>query len=145
NASGARSGTATIGQRTLRVTQGADACGALDVTPQTAVRSSGLTYIPFSTYFYSANIFVTNKSQSVIRGPVFVVLIGLPTDFGFPDDAGLLGDQLLTKCFTSGGLGDYLLLVSPEDMPAGKTVGIPEVFWTQSLSNWWLLSYSTKV
>ncbi len=104
------------------------------------MQGDGLTYIPSSTYLYSESITVRNTSGSVIRGPIYLVLIGLPTNYGFPNDSGLFGPQLITTCFSSQG--DYLLPLSGDLLP-GQRVGLPLVFFTQSLSGW--IRYSTKV
>ncbi|MFN0172995.1 MAG: kelch repeat-containing protein [Bryobacteraceae bacterium] len=142
NSGGPRSGTATIAGSTFSATQGAGVCGALDVTSQIGVSRSGLTFIYPSSYLYSGGISVTNNSGSVVRGPVWIALIGLPTHYGFPNDSGLVGNQRITTCFSP--LGDYLLLVSGADMAPGRTrVGIPLVFFTQGLGGF--IQYSTKV
>ena len=52
-------GTATIAGQPFSVTQGAGACGALDVTSQVSVTRTQLVPIPFSTMF-SQNITVRN-------------------------------------------------------------------------------------
>jgi hypothetical protein len=141
NTNGARFGTATIAGQTFSVTQGAGACGALDVTSQMSVTRSGLTWIPFTSYYYSQTITVRNTSGSVIHGPVYLVLLGEPTHYGYPNDSGLLGSQVLTTCFSTQG--DYRLLVSSGDMQAGQSVGIPLVFFTQRISGG--IQYQTKV
>lgn len=139
NAGGPRSGTATIAGQTFSATQGAGACGAFDVTSKVRVSASGLSYIYPSSYFWSQTITVANTSGSVISGPVYLVLLGLPTHLGYPRDAGLLGSQLITTYFSPQG--DYLLLLSGDVQP-GQTIGIPLVFFTQSL---FPPRYSTKV
>ena len=140
NAGGPRSGTATIAGKTFSATQGAGACGALDVSSQMQVTRNGLNLIYPSSYLYSSSITVTNRGSSIF-GPVWIALIGLPTNLGFPNDSGLLGSQRLTTCFSSPG--DYLLLVSGFDMAPGQSIGIPLVFFTQGFGGG--LQYSTKV
>lgn len=142
NAGGPRSGTATIAGQTFSVTQGAGACGALDVSSQMQVNRSGRTFIYPSSYLYSGNITVTNRSSSPVFGPVWIALVGLPTNVGFPNDSGLFGNQRLTTCFSSSP-GDYLVLVSGFDVAPGQSIGIPLVFFSQRLGG--SLQYSTKV
>ena len=85
-------------------------------------------------------IVVRNKSSSVIRGPVYVVLIGEPTHFGYPYDSLLLGSQPITTCVTP--LGDYLLPISGDLMP-GASAGYATAWMTQSSLG--RISYSVKV
>jgi hypothetical protein len=128
NTGGSRSGTATIAGQTFSVTQGAGACGALDVTSQVAVSGSGLTLIPFSTYLFSQSL--TVGSGSTPGAPLYLVLLGMPNHRAYPNGAFLLGNQLITKCFSVQG--DYLLPV-PASSQSGQRVGIPLVWATQSL------------
>jgi hypothetical protein len=137
NSGGSRSGTVTIAGQTFSATQGAGACGALDVTSQMGVFQGGLGWVPPN--LYPQRITVRNNSGSVIRGPVFLVLIGEPTWYGFPFDSFLLGGGSTTSCFSSPG--DYLVLVSG-DMQAGQTVEIPLVWITQTFGS---VRYSIKV
>jgi len=139
NTGGARAGTATVAGQTITVSQGGGACGALDVTALVAVHQSGRTPIPW-TNLYSQTITVRNNSGSVINGPIYLVTIGEPTNFGFPNDSGLLGSQLLTHCFSPQG--DYLLLLSGNLQP-GQTVGVPLVWFEQSFTA--RISFSTVV
>jgi YVTN family beta-propeller protein len=142
NSGSALTGTATIAGQTFSVTQaapGASACGALDVSLQTQVQRSQLTPRPWSN-LYSESITVRNTSGSVIRGPLFLVLIGEPTHYGYPNDSGLMGSQLITTCFSSQG--DYLLPFSG-DLQPGQAAGLPLVFFTQSFTAW--IRYTTKV
>lgn len=141
NADGQRSGTVTIAGQTFSATQatpGASACGALDVTSQVAVNQGGLGWIPPS--LYSQTDTVRNTSGSVIRGPVYLVLIGEPTTNGFPYDSFLNGNQLRTGCFRSQG--DYLLPVTFGDLKPGQTVGYPMLWFKQTYGS---IRYSTKV
>jgi len=138
NNGGTRSGTATVAGNAFSVTQGAGACGALDVSSQTNVFETGLTWIPLSDY--SQAITVTNASGSVIHGPVYVVLLGEPTHLGYPDDSFLVGSQLTTKCFSSGG--DYLLPVSFGDLKPGQKAGYQLLWTTQTFGR---IGYTTKV
>ena len=139
NTGGPRSGTATIAGQTFTVNQGAGACGAVDVTSQVSVSGSGLTYIPFSTYEYRQSL--TISSSSDIFGPVYLVLIGEPTHYGFPNDSGLIGGGSTTSCFSSPG--DYLILISGTDLVPGHPVGVPLVWFKQSLNG--VIRYSFKV
>jgi hypothetical protein len=129
NTGGPRSGTATIAGQTFTVNEGAGACGALDVTSKVSVSGTGLTYIPFSTYDYSQTITVSSSSD--IFGPVYLVLIGEPTHYGYPNDSGLIGGGSTTSCFSSPG--DYLILISGTDLVPGHPVGVPLVWFKQSL------------
>ena len=142
NTGGARSGTVTIAGQTFSVTQaapGATACGAFDVTSQVAITDTSHSHwIPPNEY--SGSIVVRNNSGAVIHGPVYVVLVGEPTHYGFPNDSFLLGSQLETTCFTSQG--DYLLPVSFGDLQPGQT-GVYGTGWiTQTFGR---ISYSIKV
>jgi hypothetical protein len=140
NPGGPRSGTVTIAGKTFSATQGAGACGALDATSQATVFRTGLSFVPFSTYLYSQTVTVQNTSGSVIRGPVYLALIGLPTHVGYPNDSGLLGNQSTTTCFSSQG--DYLIPVGG-DLQPGQSVPLPLMFFTQRLSG--TIQYTTKV
>ena len=141
NTGGARSGTVTIAGQTFSVTQappGATACGALDVTSQVAITdTSHSNWIPPNEY--SGSIVIRNNSGSVIHGPAYLVLIGEPTHFGFPNDSFLIGSQLETTCFTQG---DYLLPVSAGDLQPGQTAGYATAWITQTFGR---ISYSLKV
>jgi hypothetical protein len=143
NIGGPRTGTATIAGQTFSVTQSASACGAVDVTSQVRVNRSGLTYLPFTSYLYSGNITVTNthSSGSAISGPLFLVLMGLPTHRGYPDDSGLLGPQLQTTCFSAQG--DYLVPLPGGALAFGQARTIPLVFVSQRLAGG--IFYSTRV
>ncbi len=127
NTGGPRSGTATIAGQTFTVNQGAGACGALDVTSEVGVSPSGLTYIPFSTYLYSQRITVSSSSD--IFGPVYLVLIGEPTYYGYPKDSGLYGGGSTTSCFSSPG--DYLILISGTDLVPGHPAVVPLLWFKQ--------------
>jgi hypothetical protein len=109
NTGGARSGTATIAGLTFSVTEGAGACGALDVTSQVQVFPGGFTWIPPTPTLYEQNITLRNSSGTVISGPVYLVLIGQPTLNSslatFPPPPGGL-----TTCFDPQG--DYLVAVA---------------------------------
>jgi hypothetical protein len=138
NTGGPRSGTATIAGLTFSVSQGVGACGALDVTSQMSVTETQLIPIPFSNEF-SQTITVRNSSASVIHGPVYVVLLGEPTHYGFPYDSFLLGTQPVTTCFSPKG--DYLLPVSG-DLQPGQTGGYGLVWTLQTFGR---VQYTTKV
>jgi hypothetical protein len=137
NTGAERSGTATIAGQTFKVTEGAGACGALDVTSEASVTETQLIPIPFSSD-YSQSIAVRNTSGSAIPGPVYIVLLGEPTHYGYPHDSFLSGTQLETTCFSQG---DYLLLVSG-DLQPGQTGGY-DLLWT--LQPFGRIQYTTKV
>jgi hypothetical protein len=133
NTTSERSGTATIAGSIVKVTQGAGACGALDVTSRVKVTQGGLTWIPPST-LYGQTISLLNSSSSVIQGPVYLVLLGQPSHNppGFPLDysnSGLVLPPPLTTCFSPKG--DYLLPIATNLQP-GQIV-------TKSLT--WIVGY----
>jgi len=140
NTGSSRSGTVTIGSQTLSVTQSAGACGALDVTFEMIVRPGFPEYIYPSTYDYSETISVANGSGTVMPGPIYLVLVGMPNHEPYPNGNGLVGSQLLTTCFSKQG--DYLLPVA-ETMQRNQIVELPLLFFTQSLGG--SLRYTTKV
>lgn len=125
NTSGPRSSTVTIAGQTFTVSEGAGACGATDISRETSVSSSGLSWIWNTDKWYSQTITVTNGTRSTIPGPIYLALIGTPTHNGYPNDLFLLGNQIITRCFSPQG--DYLLLVSGSLSP-GQSVGLP-VIW----------------
>jgi YVTN family beta-propeller protein len=137
NLGSTRTGTATIAGQTFTVTQGgqvAGVCGALDVSPQLSVQRSNLTPIPWSNDF-SQTITVRNASGSVIRSPIFVVLVGEPTHYGYPNDSGLFATEPITTCFTP--LGDYSVpLPLSGDLLPGQSAQLGLVFWTQRFTVW---------
>ena len=103
-----------------------------------SVTETQLIPIPFSNEF-SQTITVRNSSASVIHGPVYVVLLGEPTHYGFPYDSFLLGTQPVTTCFSPKG--DYLLPVSG-DLQPGQTGGYGLVWTLQTFGR---VQYTTKV
>ena len=121
--------TSTIGTPT-------SACGAIDVTSEMSVHSSGLTPVGFGNWNeYSQTITITNNSGSAIPLPVYIVLVGEPTNFGYPYDTFLYGGGAVTKCFSPSG--DYSVLPSPQGvgsgattMPPGQTAGA-RLLWYQ--------------
>ena len=119
NTGGPRSGTVTIAGQTFSATQGAGACGALDVTSQ-APPSPG----PFIPYVFGLNqkITVTNRSPGFIAGPVYLVLIGEPTHYGDYRDTFLGVNPGTTTCFST--LGDYLIPVAGGGLAPNQTVSI---------------------
>lgn len=126
----ARFATVTVGGQSITVTQasttgtGASACGAVDVTSQVNVQPSGLTLVPFGGWNeYSQTITVTNISGAPIPLPVYIVLVGEPTYYAFPDNSYLLSGGPITTCFSSPG--DYLVLPSPQGVGSGATVMPP--------------------
>jgi all-beta uncharacterized protein len=143
NTGGPRTGTAMIAGQTFSVSQGAGACGAVDVTSRVRVDRGGLTYVPFTSYLYSGNITVGNTGSpaSAIPGPLFLVLEGLPTAFGYPNDSGLNGPQTKTTCFSPEG--DYLIPFSGGSLPYGRFVTLPLMFFTQRVSG--TINYKPRV
>src|SRR5262249_2921034 len=140
NTGGARTGTVTIAGQTFAVSQGGGACGALDVTAETSVLRGGLSYIPFTTYFYSGTITVKNTSAVTLHPPLYVVLVGLPNHFGYPYGDGSLG-AVQTTCFTPAG--DNMYLLPTGDLPPGRSIPIAPLFFTQSLFG--SISYQPRV
>jgi hypothetical protein len=138
NTGGQRSGIAAIAGQTFSVTQGAGACGALDISSQVSVTRTQLIPIPFSTDF-SQSITVRNNSGAVVHGPIYVTLLGEPTHYGFPNDSFLVGNQLETTCFSTQG--DYLLPVSG-DLQPGQTAGYALLWTAQTFG---IIQYTTKV
>lgn len=140
-----RTGTAIIAGQVFSATQpaaGVMACGALDVTSQVAVNESGLTWIWLSNFQYSQTITVRNLSSSVIHGPVYLVTVGEPTNYGFGSNSGLQGGGAVTHCFSS--TGDYLiLLLPPGDLLPGQAVGTDLVWFEQS--QYLMPTYRTRV
>jgi len=134
-----RTGTVTIAGKTFSVTEGAGGCGALDVTSQMAIVSTGLVQEPFSANF-TQSILITNNSGGVLHGPVYLVLLGEPTHYGAPYDSVLLYGDPLTACYSSPG--DYLVAVSSGDMAAGVNVTIP-LTWNIDTNG--RVEYTTKV
>jgi hypothetical protein len=133
NTGSSRSGTATIAGQTFSITQGAGACGALDVTSQVRVYQSGLSWIPFSTYEFSESITVYTSESNL-----YLVLLGLPNHQPYPYGTGIFGNQLITTCFSSQG--DYMI---PLPTPISGQTGVPMVLFSQSLSD--SLEYSVKI
>jgi len=132
---GFRSGTATIAGQTFSVTQGAGACGAVDVTSEMTVKQSGLTYVFPSSL--GELVTVKNNSGAAVNGPVYLVLLGVPDN----GNGVLGGSQSLTTCYSPQG--DYLLLASANSMPAGQSVVLPLLFSTQGFGVG--VEYTTKV
>ncbi len=142
NTGNSRSGTVTIAGQTFSVTQGAGACGALDVTSETVVSRSGLTWgAPFEPNWYYGKITVTNSSGGVMGGPVYLVTLGLPNHRSDPYGAELYGPYSLTTCFSSQG--DSLVPVTLGSMQSGQSVTIPLTITTDSPAA--PIGYSTKV
>jgi sugar lactone lactonase YvrE len=142
NSGTARTGDIAIAGQSLTVTQGAgDAtvCGSTDVTPRVSVARTGLAWDP-PGYVFSNAITVRNTSGSAIAGPVYLVLVGLPTHFSYPYNTYLLGSQLETSCFTAAG--DYLIPVASGLAP-GQAAGVPLVYVEQSASAG--INYQIKV
>jgi hypothetical protein len=119
NTGGSRSGTVTIAGQTLSVTQaapGANACGALDVTSQVNVSRGGYSPIsPAGSNLWHQQVTITNNSGAAINGPLFYVLIGLPT----PSGVGLTSAPPSTFCFSSKG--DSYVYVSA-GLPSGAHI-----------------------
>jgi hypothetical protein len=133
NTGGSRSGTATIAGLTFTITQGAGACGALDVTSQVTVSLGGYTWLTIDQY--EQNLVLRNTSGSIINpsiipGPVYLVLLGVPTHHPLIDNDNTslaTGAPLaLTTCFSTQG--DYLVTVSLGDLAWGQTVS-EEFLW----------------
>ena len=118
NGGSQRSGTATIAGQTFTVSQGAGACGAINVG--NAAQGPLLFFsVGFGVTYYNQEISFTNSSATTLRGPLYVVLGGLPTHHGIsPPDSALATlppGTTLTTCFTPGG--DYLVPISGDLAP----------------------------
>ncbi len=149
NTGGPRSGTVTIAGQTYTVTEGAGACGAVDVS--TEVHVSAGQFIPFSVGFgsslFTQTVSVTNTSSSVIQGPVYLVTIGMPTH-QFPTDPSFANSGLattppgttFTTCFTAAG--DYLIPLAVGSLGPGQTVNLGALTWIAGPGG---LGYSTRV
>jgi hypothetical protein len=115
---------------------GSNFCGAVDLTSQFSFHTTGLSSVPFGNWNeYSENISITNNGPAVAL-PVFIVLMGEPTHFGYPDNSALYGGGAVTLCFSAG---DYLVLPSPQgigsiatSMPTGLTASAPLLWVKQS-------------
>jgi hypothetical protein len=141
NGGAARSGAGTIAGQALTVTQsgaGTAVCGATEVTSLVSVGLTGLSWIP--PYTFSQTLTVRNASGTVIHGPLFAVLIGEPTHYGYPYNSMLAGGGPVTRCFSSQG--DYLVQVSG-DLPAGQT-GTAGLTWLIQ-SNFAHIGFSIRV
>jgi len=155
NTGAARSGTVTIAGQTFSATQsatqGADACGALDVTSQVGVTQGQFNFfsLEFGTAIFYQNVTVMNTSSGVVPGPVYLALIGLPTHHHslFGPESFLLvlpPGTAATTCFTPVDdypiPGDYLIPISGGLQP-GQSVPLLLTFGQGG----WPLSYSAKV
>jgi hypothetical protein len=141
NTGGPRSGTATIADQVFSITEGGGACGALDVTATIGplVRRSGYTPVFTSVYDFTQNITI---GPGPIPGPLYLVLVGEPTHYGFPHDSGLLNPptNLVTTCFSSAG--DYLIPVSG-GLTAGQFTSLGLEWYLQGFGA--VVQYSIKV
>jgi hypothetical protein len=108
NTGGPRSGSATIAGKTFTVTQGAGACGALDVTSEATVDLGGLTFVTnVGGLYYDQTLAVRNISGAPIPGPIYLVTLGEPTHNPVNFNTGLVSPPGLTTCFDPQG--DYLV------------------------------------
>jgi hypothetical protein len=111
-----RSGTATAAGTTISVTQGAGACGAVDVTSQAVPSRGRYTGFPPDPTLFQQYFTITNQTSSAISGPLNLVLEGLPTSTG----AGLANGFGFTFCFRS--TGDYIVPFAPGGLAARQSM-----------------------
>jgi hypothetical protein len=103
-------------------------CGsALDVTANVRVQRLSYQPVPYSIYLYTQHITVTNTSGSTIRGPLFIVFVGLPN---LQSQVGIVGFPSLTSCFSPQG--DTVGLLSGGDLAPGASVDLQPLFATQN-------------
>ncbi len=147
NAGGSRSGTLTIAGQTYTVTQGPSTCGDLDVSGEANVSAGQffLFSVGFGEAFFTQTVSVT--SSSIIKGPVYLVTVGMPTHL-FPSDPTFINSGLApappgttsTTCFTAAG--DYLIPISTGNLLPGQTVNLGTLSWLRGDAP---LGYSTRV
>jgi len=143
NTGSPRTGTLTMAGLSHTVRQDAGACGALDVSHLTFVFRSTPSWIYPSSYLYSSDVRITNTSSQPILGPLFLVLVGLPNNASYPRQVGLIGNQLITRCFSPSG--DYMIpfISSGAALNPRQSRSIPLVFFTQLFGT--PILYSTKI
>ncbi len=118
NTGGIRSGTVTIAGNTYSVTQGAGACGALDVTSQYSVNLGGFVWE--SPTLLWEDLVVRGPAP---LGPLYLVLLGQPNHQPPPNDTFLYGVSTLTTCFSSQG--DYILPIpNTTATPTGASIPV---------------------
>jgi Putative binding domain, N-terminal len=141
NGSAARTGTVTVAGQSISITQTGAAqtptCGsAVDVTGKVRIDRTGI--IPVDPYgrLERHTIVVTNISGSVIRGPLYLVFVGLPTA-----QVGVVQNPSLTTCFSTKG--DTIVLMTASDLQPGKNTGFLPLI---SKQEWWnSVQYVPKV
>jgi hypothetical protein len=149
NTGGQRSGTAVIAGQIYTITQGAGACGAVDVSTEVSASEGvfNLFSVGFGTSLFTQTVSVTNTSSSVIPGPVYLVTVGMPTH-EFPTDPFFYNSGLAvnppgtksTTCFTAAG--DYLIPLSTGNLGPGQIVNLGTLTWIEGSPG---LGYFTKV
>jgi photosystem II stability/assembly factor-like uncharacterized protein len=149
NTGGPRSGTATIANQTYTVTEGAGACGAVDVSTEVHVSQGPfiLFDVGFGEAIFTQTVSVTNTSSSAIQGPISLVTIGMPTH-QFLTDPFFINSFLevtppgttFTTCFTTAG--DYLIPLSTGNLGPGQTANLGTLTWVQGPPG---LGYFTRV
>ena len=107
------------------------ACGVYDISSETSVLQGQLNPIPSDDMLFSQTDTVTNKGSKVIPS-AYLVLHGQPTA-----TTGLVGNQLVTYCFST--TGDYILPIGT--IPPGKAGGY-EMLWSAPNP---FISYTTSV
>jgi hypothetical protein len=117
----------------------ATVCGAVDIKSQVSVNQSGITWIP-PFNLYTNTITVRNVSGSVVRGPINLVMAGLPTHLGPPYDISIDSATGITTCFSARG--DYTITISG-DLGPGQSAGFSPVYIRQSAS--FGINYSLRV
>jgi hypothetical protein len=74
---------------------------------------------PAGSNLYHQEVTITNRSGSAISGPLYYVLMGLPT----PSGAGLTSGAGVTRCFPStNNLGNEIVLISAGGLVSGQFI-----------------------
>ncbi|HKV92439.1 MAG TPA: BACON domain-containing carbohydrate-binding protein [Candidatus Angelobacter sp.] len=129
NGGSARTGTVTISGITYTVSQGAGACGAIELTSsQVRVSQGNLapTFDPGIPNSYTEKITVTNQSGAVLHGPLFLALVGIPNHQLDPYRTDVFGADA-TVCFSSPRT-DAMFQITTGDVAPGGFVSITPVF-----------------
>jgi streptogramin lyase len=123
---GLRSGSITIAGKPFSVSQGADACGASDVSSQIAV-GRGPILQDFIGGTYDETITLRNNGSTVVPSPVFLVLDGLPvtgsqcgTFLGQNQTCSVTPAPRLTFCQSPSG--SDMVLFAPGGLTPGQAV-----------------------
>jgi photosystem II stability/assembly factor-like uncharacterized protein len=150
NAGLLRSGVIVIAGKPFSVSQGADACGANDVSSQVLV-SRGPILSGFIGGYYAETVTLRNQGTTAIAGPVYLVLDGLPatrfecgTFLGRTQTCGVSNASRLTFCASPSG--SDMVLIAPNGLTPGQAISagltfIPGASGGASAPGW----YTTRV